>query len=94
MVLVQSYPSAARVTYNGHFFGYTPTYVHVPGLTQVSIDIERNGWKPVTETFTSQHPGMRLTVQLEHVGGAAASQLHYAATRSSSKNEGFERPPI
>src|SRR5439155_9042403 len=86
MVLVHSFPSAARVTYEGRSFGYTPTYAHVPGFTPVRLQIERKGWKPVTQTVTSPHPGSRLTVRLEHIGPIALPVRRRAPEP--------ERPPI
>jgi hypothetical protein len=102
MVLVQSYPSAARVTYEGRSFGFTPTYVHVPGMTPVTIKIERAGWKPLAKEITSPRSGYRVVVRLERLRRSAATApapsnaapTKTAPTKTAPNSGAEKRPPI
>jgi hypothetical protein len=63
-VFIKTIPNAAKVTFEGRFFGYTPTYVKVPAHTPVKIEVARAGFKPVVHSMTSKSVTDQVTLRL------------------------------
>ena len=65
-LFVESSPSGATVSIDGHRAGTTPTMVKIMGFTTLSLTIEKFGFKAQTKKVYSKVPHDRVTTKLGH----------------------------
>jgi len=63
-VMVVTQPPGATVLIEGRLAGKSPTSVQIMGFQSISLTVEKNGYKSVTQRFYSTVPKDRVTIKL------------------------------